>query len=120
MRTACPKCESEAVFERRGEEGEVLELGTACGSRFYRDTVEDRPEQYQVGWNHYLHGCRLVNRLNAKIHTVTEERDEAREQLRVSQAATASTFDQLTRARRMLLATGMNEALVDAALDEVN
>jgi hypothetical protein len=114
---SCPKCGSQVVYEHRGDENQLLHVGTACGADWYSDFCDDRPEGHLLGWNHRSHACSLILGLMAEKVGAEHDRDAIREQLIETQAAYTAAVVEVERAVRMLVGYGMNEHAARAALD---
>lgn len=116
----CPKCGSKVVSEHRDEDNRAVDVWTACGSHWHREDsgwVQDGT--HKAGWTTAsAHTCGLVLALNAELEGVELERDRAQSRLREIEDELFAVQARFDRARRMLLATGMEEALVDAALGD--
>lgn len=116
----CPVCGSRIVGEHRDEHNMTQDVWTACGSEWHRtDSDRVRDGSVKMGWTHAsAHTCGLIMALQAEKIGAEIDGNQARELLTYTQGELQRVARQKDRARRMLLATGMKEALIDAALED--
>lgn len=116
----CPRCNSHVVAEHRGPDYEPLHFGTACGSNWYAAEEAYIPNGHEPGWNFpSAHTCKLVSTLT---HQKRELEDKVEHLTRAVNSVNATNLgmdNKLARARRMLVAAGVTEAMIDAALEDL-
>ena len=116
----CPKCGARVVGEHRDEDYNVLDIHTACGS-FYKapDHPDVQSSTYPAGWTHpNAHTCRMRLGLVAERAAARVERDELKLVVTQVNETNVRLSTKLDRAKRMLVAAGVSEALVEASLEE--
>lgn len=116
----CPRCNSRVVSEHRGAEYEPLHFGTACGADWYAAEGTYIPNGHEPGWNlPSAHTCSLVTSLNDKIMELESKVGELTTVVDSVNATNLSLYEKVGRARRMLVAAGVTEAMIDAALEDL-